>query len=210
LSVAESNTSGTSLEAARVDHTHSGVTSITGTSNQVIASSSIGGVILSLPQSIATTNTVQFGGLTVQNNFAITTPVYQFYSVGGSAESTLIPTPSTYYALTDAEVSFTPQFIGQRFLLTFTGYASLNTTVIQYCFVRATITNSTNTVEEILGFSRSDNFGTSGRGTTVAFTKIWSSNNTQPKKFKLYGTTQTTSNLTLTLGYTQITAISLN
>lgn len=39
------------------------VTSITGTTNQVIASSPTGAVTLSLPQSIATTSTVQFAGL---------------------------------------------------------------------------------------------------------------------------------------------------
>jgi len=38
-----------------------GVTSITGTANQVIASASTGAVTLSLPQSIATTSTPQFG-----------------------------------------------------------------------------------------------------------------------------------------------------
>lgn len=40
-----------------------GVTSITGTTNQVTASSSTGAVTLSLPQSIATTSTPQFAGV---------------------------------------------------------------------------------------------------------------------------------------------------
>jgi hypothetical protein len=52
--------------------TTSGVTSITGTANQVIASASTGAVTLSLPQSIATTSTVQFGklglGVAASNN----------------------------------------------------------------------------------------------------------------------------------------------
>ncbi len=43
----------------------SGVTSITGTGSQVIASAATGAVTLSLPQSIATTSTPTFGGLTV-------------------------------------------------------------------------------------------------------------------------------------------------
>jgi hypothetical protein len=42
-----------------------GVTSITGTANQVIASASTGAVTLSLPQSIATTSSVQFGSFGV-------------------------------------------------------------------------------------------------------------------------------------------------
>ncbi len=50
----------------------SGVTSITGTANQVIASSPTGAVTLSLPQSIATTSAVQFGrvgiGVVAVNN----------------------------------------------------------------------------------------------------------------------------------------------
>lgn len=42
-----------------------GVSSITGTANQVIASAATGAVTLSLPQSIATTSTPTFGGLTL-------------------------------------------------------------------------------------------------------------------------------------------------
>jgi len=59
--------SGTSSQFLRGDLTwqtiSSGVTSITGTANQVIASASTGAVTLSLPQSIATTSTPQFGRL---------------------------------------------------------------------------------------------------------------------------------------------------
>lgn len=55
----------------------SGVTSITGTANQVIASASTGAVTLSLPQSIATSSTVQFaklglGGAASNNQLSIT------------------------------------------------------------------------------------------------------------------------------------------
>jgi hypothetical protein len=44
--------------------TNSGVTSLTGTSNQVTVSASTGGVTLSLPQSIATTSTPTYAGVT--------------------------------------------------------------------------------------------------------------------------------------------------
>lgn len=128
------------------------------------------------------------------------------YDKGGSADTTTITTAGTYYALTNAEVSFTPQFVGQRWLLTLTGYASLNTTTVQYCFVRGNITDSSNTVLETLGFSRSDNFSSSGRGATVALTKVWVADTTSARKFKLYGTTQTTNGLTLSLAYTQMVA----
>ena len=43
--------------------TNTGVTSITGTANQVVASASTGGVTLSLPQSIATTSAVAFASV---------------------------------------------------------------------------------------------------------------------------------------------------
>ena len=52
--IAAAGAVGTGTTFARADHTHSGVTSITGTSNQVTASASAGAVTLSLPQSIAT------------------------------------------------------------------------------------------------------------------------------------------------------------
>jgi hypothetical protein len=49
-----------------------GVASITGTSNQITASASTGAVTLSLPQSIATTNTPQFAGLYLSGLFTAT------------------------------------------------------------------------------------------------------------------------------------------
>jgi hypothetical protein len=131
------------------------------------------------------------------------------YDRGGSADNTTITTAGTYYALTGAEVSFTPNYVGQRWLLAYTGYASLNTTTIQYCFVRANITDSSNTVLDTLGFGRADNFGQSGRGATVAVTKVWVADTTSARKFKLYGTAQTTNGLTLSLAYTQMTAIPI-
>ena len=51
-----------------------GVSSITGTANQVIASSPTGAVTLSLPQSIATTSSVAFGGLNVDSGVLYVDP----------------------------------------------------------------------------------------------------------------------------------------
>ena len=48
-----------------------GVSSITGTANQVIASSSTGAVTLSTPQDIATTSSVNFGSLTTSGDIAV-------------------------------------------------------------------------------------------------------------------------------------------
>ena len=55
-------TSGTLLTSG------TGVSSITGTSNQVNASASTGAVTLSLPQSIATSSTPQFGGMDIKGD----------------------------------------------------------------------------------------------------------------------------------------------
>jgi len=63
--IAASGAVGTGTTFARADHTHSGVTSITGTASQVTASASAGAVTLSLPQNIATGSSVQFASLTV-------------------------------------------------------------------------------------------------------------------------------------------------
>jgi len=145
----------------------------------------------------------------------ITGPLYQSsmttagYDRGGSSDSTTITTAGTYYALTNAEVSFTPAYVGQRFLITLTGYGSLNTTVIQYLFVRSNIVDSSNVNIVDLGFSRADNFGTSGRGATVAFTKVWTADAAAARKYKLYGTVQTTNGLTLSLAYTQMSVVPL-
>jgi hypothetical protein len=152
------------------------------------------------------------GTLTVKPSVGLSLPntTVSQYDKGGSSDSTTITTAGTYYALTNAEVSFSPQFEGQRWLLTFTGYASLNTTTIQYCFVRANVVTTANVNIVDLGFSRADNFGTSGRGATVAFTKVYVATAADvtagTRKFKLYGTVQTTNGLNLSLAYTQMTA----
>jgi hypothetical protein len=73
-SVANALTAGTAISfssgstyngSAAITINNSGVTSITGTSNQITASASTGGVTLSTPQSINTTASVQFGSFGV-------------------------------------------------------------------------------------------------------------------------------------------------
>jgi hypothetical protein len=134
------------------------------------------------------------------------------YDKAGAVDTTTITTAGTQQALTNAEISFTPQFVGQRWLFTFTGYASLNTTVIQYAFIRCSITDSSNNIITSptdytnFAFTRSDNFGTSGRGSAVAISKVFVADTTSARKFKLYATTQTTNGLVLSLGYSQLTA----
>lgn len=65
----------------------SGVESITGTANQVIASSSTGNVTLSLPQNIATGSTPQFSSLKLSGGFISDTgnlPITKFSAVASS------------------------------------------------------------------------------------------------------------------------------
>jgi hypothetical protein len=92
--VAANITAGTAISvtngAGSITVANTGVTSITGTANEVIASASTGAVTLSLPQAIATTSTPTFGGLTL-------TPLTGYlYGNGASAitASTTIPNTS--------------------------------------------------------------------------------------------------------------------
>jgi len=66
-------TSGTTAASWNSDYNYStaGVLSITGTSNQVIASSSTGAITLSTPQSIATSSAVQFGSVSFSTTSGI-------------------------------------------------------------------------------------------------------------------------------------------
>jgi hypothetical protein len=129
------------------------------------------------------------------------------YNNISAADNTTITTAGTFLALTNLEVSFTPQFVGQRWLFTFTGYASLNTAVAQYAFVRADVTTSANVaITSPWAYSRSENPGVSGRGGAVAISKVWVADRTTGCKFKLYGTTQTTNGLILSVSYSALTA----
>lgn len=139
------------------------------------------------------------------------------YDKEGSADSTVLGNALAYSALTSStnasgfiDVTFTPQFVGQRWLMTFTGYASINTTTIQYIFIRCSITDSSATIVDTnFAFTRAENFGTSSRGMAVAMTKVWVADTTSTRKFKLYGTVQTTNGLTLSTSYGQMHAIPL-
>jgi hypothetical protein len=210
-SVAATNAGGSSAEAARVDHTHEGVTSITGTANQVVASAADGPVTLSLPQSIATSSNVTFNQVTASDYIKLSSWNQASAGNDASADTVTVTTAGTYYAIgaSNCEVSFTPDFVGQQFFVTLTGYCSLNTTTVQYAFVRVTLTDSSNTLVDTLGYGRADNFGTSGRGSTVAFNQIWTADTTSARKIKLYGTAQTTNGLVLSLAYWQLNVMAL-
>jgi len=196
---------------ATTGHAHSYVTSATGTTNQVNVSASTGAVTFSLPQSIATTSNVTFNQVTASDYVKLSNWNQAGDGLSGTADNVTVSSAGTYYAIGGAncEVSFTPDFVGQKFFITMTGYVSLNTTTVQYAFVRVTLTDSSNTLISSLGFGRSDNFGTSGRGSTVAWNAVWEADTTSTRKIKLYGTTQTTNGLVLTLSYWQLNVMAL-
>ena len=181
-----------------------GVTVTGGTGNASTPSIAIG-------QAVGTTSNVTFNQVTASDYIALSGWNQSGTGKVGTADSVTVTTAGTYYAIggSTCEVSFTPDFVGQKFFVTMTGYAALNTTTVQYAFVRVTLTDSSNVSQADLGFGRSENFGTSGRGGTVAFNSVWTSDTTSARKIKLYGTAQTTNGLVLTLSYWQINVMAL-
>jgi hypothetical protein len=166
---------------------------------------------VAIGQAVATSDNVTFNQITASDYIKLSSWNQATAGNDSSVDTVTVTTAGTYYAIGGAncEVSFTPDFVGQQFFVTMTGYASLNTTTIQYAFVRVTLTNSSNTLVETLGYGRADNFGTSGRGATVAFNQIWTSDTTSARKIKLYGTVQTTNGLVLSLAYWQLNVMAL-
>ena len=181
-----------------------GVTVTGGTGNASTPSIAIG-------QAVDTSSNVTFNRVTASDYIALSSWNQAGAGKVGTADTVTVTTAGTYYAIggSTCEVSFTPDFVNQKFFVTMTGYASLNTTTIQYAFVRVTLTDSSNASQADLGFSRSENFGTSGRGGTVAFNTVWTSDTTSARKIKLYGTAQTTNGLVLTLAYWQLNVMAL-
>lgn len=97
--------------------TNTGVTSITGTANQVIASGSTGAVTLSLPQSIATTSNVEFNRINLSDG-TILLPAIYFDAVGSQNQEMGIwvkPLGSTTGAITfsqrDTDDNTTVEFL---------------------------------------------------------------------------------------------------
>jgi hypothetical protein len=73
--------SGTSYNGSgAVTIANTGVTSITGTANQVVASAGTGAVTLSLPQSINSTATPTFGNLTINGTITATGDITAYYT----------------------------------------------------------------------------------------------------------------------------------
>ena len=132
-------------------------------------------------------------------------------AVIASASNTSLSSAGTFVALERTsgylEVSFTPQFVGQRWLFLFTGYSSLNTTTRQYTLIRADVRDSSdNVIVSPWAYTRGEGITTSGVGSTVAISKVWIADRTSGCKFKLYGTAQTTGGLIISVSYVALTA----
>lgn len=95
-------TSGTSAASWNSDYSLNalGVSSITGTANQVIASASTGDVTLSLPQSIATSSNVQFGSVAFSTTSGIIGTTTNDNAAAGSVGELLSATNTAGTALT--------------------------------------------------------------------------------------------------------------
>jgi hypothetical protein len=104
--------------------TNAGVTSITGTANQVTANTSTGAVTLSLPQNIATTSTPTFGALTITNNATAANFIDGYTTTVTSASTVTLTTTSTclqYFTGSTAQTVKLPlatsSILGQSFIL---------------------------------------------------------------------------------------------
>jgi hypothetical protein len=168
---------------------------------------------VAIGQAVATSSNVTFSQIIANDYLQLPNWNHGQGGLVGTATSTPLGAAGTYSAIggttAPAELSFTPDFIGQKFMFSVSGYASLNTTTIQYAFVRLTLTDSANASIEDLGYLRSENFGTTSRGSSVALTHLWVADTTSPRKIKLYATAQTTASLTLTFSYWRLSYMAL-
>ncbi len=135
-------------------------------------------------------------------------PASASYSLGGSAQATTITTAGTYYALTAQEVSFTPAFVGQVWLLIATTNLSHSSATAQYAIVRADLTDASNAQIAVMDYVRND-LGASTKFVGGAAHLVWTADRTTACKIKLYGTVQTTNGTTLSVAYTRLSAVAL-
>lgn len=131
------------------------------------------------------------------------------YDLGGSSTNTTITVAGTYYALTSHEVSFTPLFVGQRWLFTFTSSIRLTAGVSEYLLTRMDLTDSSNVQQAVLGYSRTQNVAAGAAVGAVAISKVWTSDTTSARKIRIFGTCGTTAGATLEANYSQVWATPL-
>ena len=122
--VVSSITAGTAMNVSAttgsVTINNLGVTSLTGTANQVTASASTGAVTLSLPQAIATSSTPQFAGLTIAGTGAV--------SIGSTTAGTM--NNVAIGATTATTAKFTGLTVGYVSVGSATYVADANTNIV--------------------------------------------------------------------------------
>ena len=130
---------GTDYNTQWVDQS-GGVTSITGTADQVVASASTGAVTLSLPQSIATASSPTFANLTTTGYIDSGMSASRFSQGGTSVTTTSVGT--TFIDVSTHSVSFTPDYVGQKWLITMNGMMQTSTATVQYILAQVEIDGS--------------------------------------------------------------------
>lgn len=223
-SVSSSNSAGTSADAARVDHTHSGVTSITGTSNQVTASASNGAVTLSLPQSIATSSTPSFstltlssgstalnlsnGSATIAGNLTVSGYISggmtaQRYSNGGSVNDTT-SVGTSYVDVPSLTVTFTPNYVGQKFLVMLTGACVTNSSTVQYVLYQVYVDGAN------LCYIRTVNSGSGiNYSTNISGSDVYTSVGTSAIVCKVGVRMQTSTGITVSTYYPRLNVVPI-
>lgn len=133
--------------AGSITVANTGALSITGTANQVVVSASTGAITLSLPQSIASTSSPSFAGLTVTSSASITAPTMTSVVINSGAIN-----GTTVGATTASTGAFTT--------LTATQATSANTATF-------TSSGSTNTLKIVDTGTNGANIAFTGNGATT-------------------------------------------
>lgn len=253
--------------------TTAGVTTLTGTANQVIASASTGAVTLSLPQSIATSSTPTFAEVTTTgairtatggNDAAIyvgddalitdvdtadsmgvqgqqtaangaivfgsgkDTNLYrgganilktddafvagsyiqsgmtaQRYSNGGSVTDTT-GVGTGYSDISGHTVTFTPAYVGQRWLISFVGACVTNTNTDQYMIYQVFVDGANLFYVRTVNIESGINYSTN-----VSGSDIYTSVGTTAVVCKVGVRTQTSTNVTVSTYYGRLNAVPL-
>jgi hypothetical protein len=185
---------------ATTGHSHSYVTSATGTTNQVNVSASTGAVTFSLPQSIATTSSPTFTNITASGYIDSGMSLSRYSASGSSTTATSVGT--SYVDVTDATITFTPNYVGQNFLVGLTAGLQCNSATAQY--ILAQVTDGTST----LFYTRVYSAG-SGITQNASGLDVYTSTGTSAVTLKMQVRMQSSTGVTVTSQYTRLFAIPI-
>lgn len=159
----------------------SGVTSITGTTNQVIASSSTGSVTLSLPQSIATSSTVQFGVLSLGSSALSSAILTLTSTLSGflpprmtTTQRNAISSPAEGLVIYNSTVKDIDYYNGTAWTSVFTGGVTSITGTANQVIASAATGAVTLSLPQSIATSSAVQFATLGLGSAVVASSILS------------------------------------